>query len=268
MWQLPRTSQFCYALLAVALVVFSPGRLVADAAAEQSAGSFAAPAAFQSPVSDVRSTTNTAAAIDSGPAVARSPTAKANTASESPAPTNAKPQLPIARDGRSAPRLPQSVSKESNGSITPGSQSLVTILGGLGVVLGLFFVTVWLFRGNTSKGTHTLPSEVLEPLGRTAVVKGKQLQLLRFGSKLVLVSVSPNGIDAISEITDPVEVDRIAGLCLRSGHLSSTQAFRNVLDSFAGRSDGERSSTSSRRAPEQARSWGRARGRSREDDDV
>ena len=206
---------------------------------ERSAASFAAPAAFQSPVSDVRSSTNTAAAIDHRSAVPSSTIDNANKSDGAPAPANSKLQLPIARDNRSAPRLPQSVGKETSGSNNSGTQSLVTILGSLGVVLGLFFVTIWVFRGNTSKGVQTLPSEVLEPLGRTAVVKGQQLQLLRFGSKLVLVSVSPDGLHAISEITDPLEVDRIAGLCLRSGHLSSTQAFRNVLDSFAGRSDGE-----------------------------
>ncbi len=268
MWQLNQTRRFCYAPLARSLLVLLQQRLVADDAAERGTGSFAAPAAFQSPVSDVRSSTNTAAAIENGPAVVNSPVANANTSSEASAPANSKLQLPIARDGRTAPRLPQSVGKENSGSKNSGTQSLVTILGSLGIVLGLFFVTMWLCRGSAPKSAQNLPAEVVEPLGRTSVAKGQQLQLFRFGSKLVLVSISPNGVDTISEITDPVEVDRISGLCLRNGALSSTQAFRTVLDSFAGRSDGERSGTSSRRARDQATSWERARGRSREDDDV
>ncbi len=268
MWQLNQIRRLCYAPLALALLLLASERLVADDAADRSAASFTAPAAFQSPLSGVRSLTNTAAAIDNGSAAVNSHAANATTSGEAPVPANSKPQLPIARDGRSAPRLPQSVGKESSGSKNSGTQSFVTILGSLGIVLGLFFVTMWLCRGSAPKSAQNLPAEVVEPLGRTSVAKGRQLQLFRFGNKLVLVSVSPNGFDTISEITDPVEVDRISGLCLRNGALSSTQAFRTVLDSFAGRGAGERAGGSrGRTTSDQATSWERTRGRLREDDD-
>jgi flagellar protein FliO/FliZ len=267
MWKLSRTAQFCSALLAIALF-FPQQPLFADEAATQSAGSFAAPAAFQSPISDAQSSTNTAAAIDNRAAAANLLAQNTTVTNEPAVSANTKSLAPIVRSDRSPPRLSPAAGKETSRSTTSGTQSLVTVLGSLGIVLGLFLVTMWLFRGSVPNSAQTLPLEVVEPLGRSPVAKGQQLQLFRFGGKLVLVSVSPTGVDTISEIVDPVEVDRLAGLCLRNGPLSSTQAFRTVLDSFAGRGASARSDSVDLRREGQTRAWARARGRSREDDDV
>ncbi len=59
---------------------------------------------------------------------------------------------------------------------------------------------------------------------------GRQsMQVIRFGNKIILVAVSPNGYDTLTEITDPVEVDRLAGLCHASSPHSSTTSFTEVL---------------------------------------
>jgi hypothetical protein len=56
--------------------------------------------------------------------------------------------------------------------------------------------------------------------------------LLRLGNKLVLIAVSPTGVDTLAEITDPVEVDRLTGYCYQGHPNSSTVAFHKVFKSF------------------------------------
>jgi hypothetical protein len=67
-------------------------------------------------------------------------------------------------------------------------------------------------------------------LGRTPLAGRQQMHLVRFGGKLVLVVVSPDGVSAVSEITESVEVDRLAGYCQQTTRFSATTAFRGILD--------------------------------------
>jgi flagellar biogenesis protein FliO len=106
----------------------------------------------------------------------------------------------------------------------------MTVVGGLSVVLGLFLVAVWCLRRSMPKAARSLPAEVVEVLGRAPLAGRQQMHLIRFGRKLVLAAVSPAGVDAISEITDSAEVDRLAGHCERSRGAGSTQSFHGILD--------------------------------------
>lgn len=110
-----------------------------------------------------------------------------------------------------------------------GLASVATVVGSLAVVLGLFFVLVWAMRRAAPRGSMVLPSEVVEVLGRAPLAARQQVHLLRCGAKLLLVSVTPTGAETLTEITDPDEVTRLAGLC-RQGHPdSATAAFRDVF---------------------------------------
>jgi len=128
------------------------------------------------------------------------------------------------------------------GSSRPGGQgqgsgptSAVTVLGALGLVLGIFLLTAWGIRRAAPQGLQPLPNEVFEVLGRAPLAGRQQAHLLRLGNKLVLVSLSPAGAEALAEITDPQEVDRVAGLCRQAQPGSATAVFRQVLDQFAPR---------------------------------
>jgi hypothetical protein len=57
--------------------------------------------------------------------------------------------------------------------------------------------------------------------------------LLRCGQKLLLVSLTPAGAETLTEVTDPQEVDRLAGLCRQAHPQSATAAFRQVFQQFA-----------------------------------
>jgi flagellar biogenesis protein FliO len=110
--------------------------------------------------------------------------------------------------------------------------SLVTVGSSLAVVLGLFFVLAWVMRRTTPGNCPALPNEVFEVLGRAPLAARQQAHLVRLGAKLVLLSISPGGVEALSEVTDPDEVNRLAGLCQRARPDSTTAAFRQVFQRF------------------------------------
>ncbi len=129
-------------------------------------------------------------------------------------------------------------------SLTPHRQSetegrgssfkaLGTIAGSLAIVLTLLFVALWLLRRTGPAAAQPLPVEVVELLGRAPLSGRQQMHLLRCGRKLLLVSVTPECAKTLTEITDPVEVDRLSGLCQQSRPNSATAAFRRVFEQFA-----------------------------------
>jgi flagellar biogenesis protein FliO len=114
--------------------------------------------------------------------------------------------------------------------------AILTVGGSLAVVLGLFFVVAWAMRKSAPRGSLLLPKEVFDILGRAPLGARQQVQLLRCGSKLLLVSITPNGTETLTEVTDPLEVDRIAGICQQAHPKSTTLAFRQVFQQLAPKS--------------------------------
>jgi flagellar biogenesis protein FliO len=112
--------------------------------------------------------------------------------------------------------------------------SPLALLGGLGIVLGLFLLLAWLFRRGAARPASFVPGEVVEVLGRAQVIGRQQLHLLRCGNKVLLVYFTPTGAATLTEITDPAEVDRLCGLCYQSRPGSATSAFRSVFAQLGG----------------------------------
>jgi len=107
--------------------------------------------------------------------------------------------------------------------------SFGTMLGSLAIVLGLFVVTIKLLRRGMPGGKQRLGREVVEVLGQTPLANRQSLQVIRFGNKILLVAMSPDGCDTLTEITDPLEVDRVAGMCQQSQASSSTKSFGEMF---------------------------------------
>lgn len=107
---------------------------------------------------------------------------------------------------------------------------LVSVVSSLAIVIGLFFGVALLYRKSmaTTLGKG-LPKNVVQVLGRTTIAARQQLVLVRFGSKLILVSMLQGEARTISEITDPLEVDQLAGFCESSQSTSITHSFREIL---------------------------------------
>ena len=118
--------------------------------------------------------------------------------------------------------------KSEGGKTTSGNVTSV-VFSSLAIVLGLFFVVVWLARRALPKSTMSLPSDVLEVLGRSPLANRHHLQLIRLGRRLLLVSVSPDSAETLTEITDPDEVNHLASLCQQDQPGSITGSFRQVL---------------------------------------
>lgn len=114
-----------------------------------------------------------------------------------------------------------------------GLSSLVTIVGSLALVIGLFLIVAFLMRRATPTANLPLPDEVVEVLGRAPLANRQQVHLLRCGNKLLLVCVTPNGTETLTEITDPAEVDRLAALCRKNNDGSATANFRQVFQQLA-----------------------------------
>jgi flagellar biogenesis protein FliO len=114
-----------------------------------------------------------------------------------------------------------------------GGFNISTMLGSLAVVIGLFLLVVWFARRAAPQAVAPLPTEVVQVLGRTSLAQRNMLQLVRVGSKLILVAVTPQGATTLTEIADPAEVDRLSTACERQRPGSISASFRQVLGHFA-----------------------------------
>jgi flagellar biogenesis protein FliO len=115
------------------------------------------------------------------------------------------------------------------GSIAP----FVSVAGSLLIVLSVFFVLVYLMKKVSPAGSRQLPKEVFENLGRTQLTQKIQLNLLRLGNRLILVSITADGVQALTEVTDTDEVVPLLGMCRQLDKNSSTEVFRKTLAKFS-----------------------------------
>jgi flagellar biogenesis protein FliO len=148
---------------------------------------------------------------------------------EEPIPGTGSPRLPLRVTPRSAGGR-QALTKPSAPSV---SGAIGTVVGSLGAVLGLFLVVAWFTRRFAPAGALQLPKEAVELLGQTPLAGRQQLRLLRVGNKLLLVAVSPVGIETLTEITEAAEVEHLVALCCRNRPGSSQAAFQQVLSQLA-----------------------------------
>ena len=107
------------------------------------------------------------------------------------------------------------------------------MIGSLALVLGGYFGLVWvsrLFGGGNGK----VPKEVVEVLGQTPFGPKKHLQIVRLGSKLLLLINGPEGTHPIGEITDPEEVEYLSSLCPGRKTASAANVLRIAKAATAG----------------------------------
>ena len=107
--------------------------------------------------------------------------------------------------------------------------NLLTAGSSLAIVLGLLVLFIWIARRSMPKAAGLLPSEIVEVLGRAPLAGRQQMQLVRVGSKLILLALTPSGAETLTEISDPDEVNRLMAISQRDRPGSITQTFRHVL---------------------------------------
>lgn len=115
----------------------------------------------------------------------------------------------------------------------PGDRWLATI-GGLTAVLALIYLTAKALRRNVPAAQKALPPEVVQALGRKSLDYRHTVHLVRCGSRLLVLGASQAGLATLAEITDPVEVDYLAGLCKPSEPAGVAQSFNQLFRRFQG----------------------------------
>jgi flagellar biogenesis protein FliO len=116
------------------------------------------------------------------------------------------------------------------------SQAIYTVVTALAIVIGAFLIFAWALRrgGKTSSRRRAaLPAEVVSVLGRAPLAARQFAELLRVGNKLVLVAMTPTGPTTLTEVTDPLEVDRLVGMCQQFDANSTSKAFEEVFQQFS-----------------------------------
>lgn len=148
-------------------------------------------------------------------------------------------------------------------SASSPTNAITTVLGSLGIVLGLFVVLVWFSRRFAPAGTAAIPKEAVELLGRTSLSATHQMQLVRVGAKLLLVALSPQGARTLTEITSAAEVERLSELCRRQKPESATATFRSLVDQIGGERTTNSFVDTTRRTPAAATATSRTRATAR-----
>lgn len=115
----------------------------------------------------------------------------------------------------------------------PSSETAVASAAGLAIAVGLLLSFIWLLRSLAPKSSRQLPKEVVEVLGRAPLVGKQTTQLVRIGNKLVLVAITPDGAETLTEITDPDEVARLIAACDNRAGRGEGAAFDQLLQQMA-----------------------------------
>jgi flagellar biogenesis protein FliO len=151
--------------------------------------------------------------------------------------TEVQSQRPPEQVVEKSPALPAPPHTNLNSERTSGGPrtmgAIITVVGSLAVVLGLFWACAWLMRRGLPNNARRLPTEAVDVLGRAPLAGRQQMHVLRFGNKLLLVCISASGVDTLGEITDPAEIDRLAGLCEQQRPQSATTAFKQIFGQLA-----------------------------------
>ncbi|MCU0708750.1 MAG: flagellar biosynthetic protein FliO [Pirellula sp.] len=108
--------------------------------------------------------------------------------------------------------------------------STLSTFASLAMVVFLFLGAALILRKSQPRQFQKLPKEVVEVLGRTSLGPRQSLVVLRFGSKLILVSQQPGETQSIGEIQDPNEAARLMGLCESERPESISSSFRDVFN--------------------------------------
>lgn len=135
---------------------------------------------------------------------------------------------------RSSEKSPKSGA--SGGRTTQGPRTAASgwwsTLGGLTAVVALILISAKLVRRKMPGATAALPGNVVQVLGRKSLDYRHTIHLVRIGSRLLILGSSQEGLRTLSEITDPVEVDCLAGLCESNEHPSTSLNFGDVIRKF------------------------------------
>ena len=105
-------------------------------------------------------------------------------------------------------------SNSSNrGKTISSSNNLWTTFISLGLIVGTLVLVGRGLKRYGIRGTQTLPIDALEVLGRRTIEPKVAVHLVRCGSRILVLGVGADGVRTLSEIDDPMEVERLTDAC-------------------------------------------------------
>lgn len=123
-------------------------------------------------------------------------------------------------------------------------------LGALGVVIALILVGAKLFKKHSPMASASLPREVMEVLGKQPLDAQQSIHFIRCGSRILILGSSPAGLQMLSEVHDPVEVDLISGMCReRNQAARANSTFLNLFQTSQSRTEPGRPRSAENRFP-------------------
>ena len=109
------------------------------------------------------------------------------------------------------------------------SKILTPILALAGVI-SVIFVLSKVVKKQVPFAAQKLDAEVLDILGRKVVDQRHSIIFVKAGQRILVLGSSLDGLNTLAEITDPVEVDQIRGLCKTAGpQTDMTSSFKMLL---------------------------------------
>ena len=93
-------------------------------------------------------------------------------------------------------------------------------------VIGVIICGARWLKSQSTTTARRLPNDAFDVLGRQAIDQRTSVILARCGSRILVLSLSPHGLQTLTEITDPVEIDCLAGLC------RTTQRDHGLVETF------------------------------------
>lgn len=137
-----------------------------------------------------------------------------------------------ARESTGAIKLPPRSGNDTAGKLKASSSSggLWTTVLSLSAIVGTLGV-IGYFAKPYLGSPRGLPVDALELLGRRAIEQKVAIHLIRCGTRVLVVGVSPEGARTLSEITDPAEVQRLVDACHAPTEARSLSSFIPPLGS-------------------------------------
>ena len=134
---------------------------------------------------------------------------------------------------RITPRTAERATPAGEGPRSASGSWWVT-MGSLTIVLALILALGGVMRKQMPGIKGLLPHTVLKDLGKRPLDLRNSIQLVRCGSRILVLGISPQGLNTLAEITDPIEVDYLTGLCQPQDPSNPAASFQLNLKRFFG----------------------------------
>jgi flagellar biogenesis protein FliO len=111
------------------------------------------------------------------------------------------------------PNRPLRTASKSGEPRKPTTGSFWQTLLVLGGIVAVILLGAKYLRKHGPRLPGGIPNDALEVLGKRAIDRGQLIYLVRLGSRILIIGSSSGGLQTLGEVTDPVEIDFLSGLC-------------------------------------------------------